>query len=80
MDDPGVQRVFSRKNKMSKRARARNSDKKLLGATTLRERIELRAYELFELRERDEGLDLQDWLQAEQELLGQLEPSDKLAK
>jgi DUF2934 family protein len=65
---------------MSKRARARNLGKKLLDATTLRERIELRAYELFELRERGDGFDLQDWLQAEQEVLDQLEPSDEFTK
>ena len=65
---------------MSKRARAKNSGNTLLEATSLRERVELRAYELFELRERGEGLDLQDWLQAEQEVLGQLEPSDKLTE
>lgn len=42
------------------------------------ERIAQRAYELYELRGRQDGFDLQDWLQAEQDILrdrSQLEQS-----
>jgi hypothetical protein len=35
----------------------------------LLEQIRARAYELFELRGRDEGHELEDWLQAEAEVL-----------
>ncbi len=35
----------------------------------LRELIALRAYELYELRGRKDGFDLEDWLQAEREVL-----------
>jgi hypothetical protein len=34
----------------------------------LEERIRLRAYELYEARSREDGHDLDDWLQAEGEL------------
>jgi hypothetical protein len=41
----------------------------------LRQRIALRAYELYEARNRVDGLDVEDWLQAEDEILGEiLEP------
>jgi hypothetical protein len=41
----------------------------------LRQRIALRAYELYEARDRVDGLDVEDWLQAEDEILGEiLEP------
>lgn len=40
-----------------------------------RQRIAHRAYELYEQRGRADGLDAQDWLQAELEILGQTEPS-----
>ncbi len=36
----------------------------------LEERIRLRAYELYEARAREDGHDLDDWLQAEAEILG----------
>jgi hypothetical protein len=38
--------------------------------TQLEERIRLRAYELYETRGREDGHDLDDWLQAEAEILG----------
>jgi hypothetical protein len=34
------------------------------------ERIRLRAYRLFELRGREDGHDLEDWVAAETEILG----------
>jgi Protein of unknown function (DUF2934) len=37
---------------------------------TLEERVRLRAYELFEARGREHGRDLDDWLQAEAEIIG----------
>jgi len=40
------------------------------GVKTLQERIQLRAYELFEARGREHGHDLDDWLRAEAEILG----------
>jgi hypothetical protein len=41
----------------------------------LRQRITLRAYELYEARDCVDGLDVQDWLQAEDEILREaLEP------
>jgi len=36
----------------------------------MREKIRYRAYELFELRGGEHGLDLADWLQAEAEVIG----------
>ena len=36
--------------------------------TELQERIRLRAYDLYEERGREDGLDLDDWLRAESEL------------
>jgi hypothetical protein len=45
----------------------------------LRSRIALRAYQLYEARGCLDGFDLQDWLQAEGEILGQAEPPDKAA-
>lgn len=38
--------------------------------TALEERIRLRAYELYEARDREDGHGLDDWLQAEAEFLG----------
>ena len=38
--------------------------------TMLEERIRLRAYELYEARGREDGHDLDDWLQAEADFLG----------
>jgi hypothetical protein len=37
--------------------------------TQIQERIRVRAYELYEQRGKVEGHDLEDWLQAEQEIL-----------
>jgi len=39
----------------------------------VREQIRRRAYELYELRGREDGHDLEDWLQAQSELLPALE-------
>ena len=39
------------------------------GRVQRRERIAARAYELFQARGREDGRDLEDWLQAEAELL-----------
>jgi hypothetical protein len=36
----------------------------------LHEKIQRRAYELYELRGRDDGRDFDDWLKAESELIG----------
>jgi Protein of unknown function (DUF2934) len=38
--------------------------------TMLEEQIRLRAYQLYEARGREDGRDLDDWLQAEAEFLG----------
>jgi hypothetical protein len=45
----------------------------------LRRRIALRAYELYEGRGCLDGFDLQDWLQAEREILGEVEQPEKAA-
>jgi Protein of unknown function (DUF2934) len=42
----------------------------------LHDRIALRAYEIFEKRGRAQGDDLQDWLRAEQEILGEQMDTD----
>ena len=36
----------------------------------VQEQIRLRAFELYEQRGKQEGYDLQDWLQAEEEIIG----------
>jgi DUF2934 family protein len=43
---------------------------KIPDPTALEERIRLRAYELYEARGREDGHDLDDWLQAEADFLG----------
>jgi hypothetical protein len=43
------------------------------------QRIALRAYELFEARGCVDGFDLQDWLQAEREILGEAAEHAKAA-
>jgi outer membrane protein TolC len=43
----------------------------------LHERIAQRAYQLYETRGRVDGYDVQDWLEAEQELLSRVEYSAK---
>jgi hypothetical protein len=45
----------------------------------LRSHIAVRAYQLYEARGCLDGFDLQDWLQAEREILRQAEPPDKAA-
>jgi DUF2934 family protein len=44
----------------------------LLGNDGIREKVSLRAYELFERRGADHGRDLEDWAQAEKEVLSPL--------
>ena len=39
-------------------------------------RVELRAYQLFEIRGRVHGLDLQDWFRAEKEILSGQQDTD----
>ena len=39
-------------------------------AEQVEEKIRKRAYELYELRGREDGLDLEDWLKAESEVSG----------
>ncbi len=48
-----------------------------MDAGAVRERIGRRAYELYELRGRVDGFDLQDWLQAKQEVLSETRQSEK---
>ena len=45
-------------------------------ALPLEEQIRLRAYMLYEARGCEPGLALDDWLQAEQEILGDLQQTD----
>jgi hypothetical protein len=45
----------------------------------LRRLFARRAYQLYEARGCLDGFDLQDWLQAEREILGQVEPPEKAA-
>ena len=45
----------------------------------LRRHIALRAYQLYEERGYVDGFDLQDWLQAEREILKQVEQPEKAA-
>lgn len=47
-----------------------------IGADTLRERVERRAYELYEQRGCMDGFATQDWLQAEREMVLQTERAD----
>jgi len=45
----------------------------------LRRLFARRAYQLYEARGCLDGFDLQDWLQAEREILGQVEPPEQAA-
>jgi len=56
--------------------KASSSDKHSSIQSPLEEAIRRRAYELYELRGRVDGLDVQDWTQAEAEIAG----SKRLAK
>ena len=47
--------------------------------TDIEERIRRRAYEIYEQRGRIEGLDLDDWLQAEAEVMGAIQPRQSKA-
>jgi hypothetical protein len=49
---------------------------KLVEAGVLHERIALRAYQLYEARGSADGLDVQDWLEAEREIISQLQQAD----
>lgn len=55
---------------MGKKDETKISDGRATDAGALRERVEQRAYELYEQRGREDGFDAQDWLQAEQEITG----------
>lgn len=48
-----------------------------LGSSDLHKRVALRAYQLFDERGRSHGLDMQDWLRAEQEVLGESMGADR---
>ena len=50
---------------------SRQDDERKLLSDLVDRKIQLRAYELYELRGRANGLAEQDWLQAEAEVLGQ---------
>lgn len=51
------------------------ADEREIDPGAARERIASRAYALYEQRGRLDGFDAQDWLQAEQDVLGHAEPS-----
>jgi Protein of unknown function (DUF2934) len=51
----------------------------LSGTDSLRSRILLRAYELYEARGCVDGFDIQDWLQAEREIVGEVDQPQKTA-
>jgi hypothetical protein len=42
--------------------------------TDIAERIRRRAYEMYEQRDRIDGLELDDWLEAESEIMGAIQP------
>jgi Protein of unknown function (DUF2934) len=54
-------------------------DTELSDTALLRRLIAQRAYQLYEARGCVEGFDLQEWLQAEREILEQVEPPEKAA-
>ena len=54
-------------------------DTRILVADDIREKIALRAYELYQDRGGQNGRDLDDWLQAETEVLSEAEQQDKLS-
>ena len=47
--------------------------------TDIEERIRRRAYEIYEQRGRIDGLDLEDWLQAEAKVMGAIQPRKRKA-
>lgn len=53
------------------------TDTEPLDSDPQRQRIALRAYELYEARGRTDGLDVQDWLQAEDEILHETQEPEK---
>ena len=53
---------------------AKSPAPKSTNATDIEERIRRRAYEIYEQRDRIDGLDLDDWLQAESEIMGAIQP------
>lgn len=58
---------------MDKKDETKISAEQAADVGALRERVEQRAYELYEQRGREDGFDAQDWLRAEQEIAGQTE-------
>ena len=60
---------------MVKEHKAKAADKHLTDVSVTPQRIALRAYELYEQRGRVDGFDLQDWLQAQQDVLSETEQS-----
>ena len=54
-------------------------DTELSDTALLRRLIAQRAYQLYEARGCVDGFHLQDWLQAEREILEQVEPPEKAA-
>ena len=47
--------------------------------SAVRSRIRRRAYQIYEQRGRIHGFDVQDWLNAEQEILGSLKSGDAMS-
>lgn len=64
---------------MSEKRESLISDEEASDQSAVRERIAQRAHELYELRGREDGFDLQDWLQAEQEVRGETKQADRSA-
>lgn len=55
----------------------RTNETELSDSDLQHQRIALRAYELYEARDRVDGLDVQDWLQAEDEVLRETPEPEK---
>ena len=56
-----------------------SEETELSDTALLRRLFARRAYQLYEARGRLDGFDLQDWLQAEREILAQVEPPEQAA-
>jgi Protein of unknown function (DUF2934) len=56
-----------------------SEETELSDTNLLRRHIALRAYQLYEERGYVDGFDLEDWLQAEREILRQVEQPEKAA-
>jgi hypothetical protein len=63
---------------MSQPPRARAAAAAAAGRLSLEERVEMRAYELYVLRGNESGSEMDDWLQAEDEIRDAEEQSVKL--